>query len=115
MNIKNIFIGVIFTLLFIGCGAPKIDTTSNETMKTSIQKVKESLPTDKQKEFEDASKIVVFSQMNIKEIFLQGPLAVNNLEGNVKTLLHNKTGEEVIIEAKKSKLQEKKKKKTASY
>lgn len=115
-SICAMFVVVIITLGLTGCGDPKIDTSSNETMKASIQKVKDSLPAEKQKEFEDALKTVIYSQMNFKEMLMQGPLAVSNLEGNVKTLLHNKTAQEVVVEAKKireAKAEEEKKQRAA--
>lgn len=90
-------------MFLTGCNDPKIDTTSEETTKTSIQKVKESLKPEKQKEFEDSLKILMFSKINFKDILARGQNAVGGFQEDVKVLLNGKTAEQVISEANRVK------------
>lgn len=61
--------GVIaLALLLTACDKPKIDASSDQSMKESIQKVRESLPADKKAQFDDAVKVVAFSQIESPRI-----------------------------------------------
>lgn len=97
-------IGIIAVIaigfFLVGCDK-KIDTTSDDSTKTSIQKVKESLSGDKQKEFEDAIKIIAYSKVNLKDIMLQGQNASTNIHAEIKSVLNGKTADQVIAEANK--------------
>jgi hypothetical protein len=70
VNLKILFIFTI--LLAFGCGDPKIDTSSDEKMKASIEQVRQSLPSNKRAEFDDAIKIIAFSSLDLKNIFSMG-------------------------------------------
>lgn len=101
-NIIKVGNRVVLFLMFIvlmGCGKPTIDTSSDEKMKTSIEKVKQSLPSERQKEFEEALQVISFSKIDMSSIFTQGEKAVEGLESKVKKALHGKTGLQVIEEA----------------
>lgn len=103
--VKSLFISILISFILVGCGTPKIDTSSDEKLKNSIQKVKESLPTEQQKLFEESLQIVFFSQINLGNIFMgiNNPLVFNNLTDSLKASLNNKTAEDIILEAKKIK------------
>ncbi|QKF72759.1 hypothetical protein AFAEC_0568 [Aliarcobacter faecis] len=106
---------ILLALLLIGCGTPRIDTSNDEKMKSSIQEVKKSLTVEKQKEFDEALQIILFSQINFKNILLNMS-SIDNLNNDVKVLLNNKTADEVIQEATKirvAKIEEEKKIKEA--
>lgn len=84
---------------FIGCaGEPRIDTSSDETMKESISAAKESLSPDERKEFEKVLKMLAFS--NVDNLF-QLAADPDSLTRNMKDQLHGKTAREVMAEAKK--------------
>ncbi|MCP4111753.1 MAG: hypothetical protein GY749_40555 [Desulfobacteraceae bacterium] len=53
---RLLFIGLI-ALLLTDCGEAKIDTSSDESMKASIEKVRKSLPENKRDAFDEALKI----------------------------------------------------------
>lgn len=110
MKLKSLVL--IFILIFFSgfiFGKPKIDTTTDETMKTSIQKVKESLKADQQKEFEEAIKLIMFSQIDMRAIFANAmagkQMDQEKLQNDMKKSLHGKTGLEVIALAKEKKKQ----------
>lgn len=93
-------VGFAITLTMLaGCSDPKIDASSDESMKASVEKVRKSLPESKQKEFDEAMQVLAFSQIDMKEIFTQGATGVGNVEGKVRQSLDGKTGEQVIAEA----------------
>lgn len=85
----NIIALLTLSIFLVGC-EKKIDTTSDETSKASIQKVKESLSTEKQKEFEDALKMIALSKLSFKE---------NQTKEDIKTSINGKTAEQIIADA----------------
>ncbi len=103
--IAKLLASILIGFILIGCGTPKIDSSSDEKLKSSIQKIKESLASDQQKVFEESLQIVLFSQINLGNVFMgvNNPLAFNNLTDSLKASLNNKTAEDIILEAKKIK------------
>jgi len=104
-------------VFFSGCNKPTIDTSNDEVMKTSIQKVKNSLASNKQKEFEKSIQILMFSQIDMKNIFANAfagkTINNNQLLNDMKKSINGKTGLEVIAIAKNLKAKRDKKKKEA--
>lgn len=96
-TIKKILGLAIVVVLIAGCSDPKIDASSDESMKTSVQKVRKSLPESKRSDFDEAMKVLAFRNIDMKDLFTQGAAGVGNLEG--KESLNGKTGEQVIAEA----------------
>ena len=90
-----IFLGVI---ALSACAKPKIDTSSDEAMKKSVAKVRESLPEARRARFDEALKIVAFEKFKLK-IPVPGVPGVNLIEEGFKQALHGKTGDEIIAEA----------------
>lgn len=100
--------GIKLTLLLMivmltGCGEPTIDTTTDETMATSIESVKQALPLEKQKEFEEAIVLLSMNEIDFAALFTQGSEVGENLEKKVRAKLNGKTGQQVIDEALKIK------------
>lgn len=86
-------------LLLSGCSRqpPTIDGSSDATAKTSIERVKQSLPVDRREDFELSVKAVVMKVATRSEMdtfILGGPLSTSMLAA-----LHGKTAEQVISEA----------------
>lgn len=103
--IKSLIAGVLIGFILIGCGTPRIDTSSDEKLKSSIQKVKDSLSLEQKKTFEDSLQIIMFSKINLGSMIMGvgNPSFPNNLTDSVKASLNNKSAEEVILEATKIK------------
>ncbi len=100
MKLKKILVALVAMTALAGCDKPKIDATNDASMKASIQKVRESLPEDKRPQFDDAVKVVAFSQISMKELMQAG--ASNHpsmLQDKMKDSLSGKTGDEVILYA----------------
>ena len=102
---------IILMFLISGCSDPKIDASSDESMKESIQQIRKSLSDDKKEKFDDALKILAFSQINLKSIFAEGAAGVGTTELKMKEALNGKTGDEIISEAQRIKEQRKEKEK----
>lgn len=100
---KFLIIGAL-ALTLVGCDKPKVDTSTDETMKSSLQKVKESLPEDKRQEFTDATSTIMMNSIDIKALMAgafsgNGDAIVTQQAESAKALLNGKTGEEIINEA----------------
>lgn len=91
---KSILVAIL-AVLVSGCGDKKVDSSTDEKFKSSIEIVKNSLPDEKKQEFEEAVKVLALSEVgNLFE-------AAANPEGvqrKIKDKLHGKTAEEIISE-----------------
>ena len=104
MKLK-LFVLVFLAISLVGCSKPTVDASSDESMKTSIAKVRESLPEEKRDQFDEALQLMAFSQIDLKSIFTEGAAGVSNLKGKMKDAVHGKTGEQIIAEASQIKLE----------
>ena len=105
---KMILALLSMSLVLSACSKPKIDTSTDQTMERSMKKVKESLPANKQQEFEESLKVVAFGTMdraNVEEVFRASfsgePTDTKAIEAGMKESVEGKTGEEVIALAQK--------------
>lgn len=96
---KQLLNFIMAIVIATGCSKPTVDTSSDETMKSSIAKVRESLPVEKRAEFDEALSIIAFSEIDLKNLFASGAAGVNVTEAKVKQSLHGKTGDEIIAQA----------------
>lgn len=111
MKISEVLIAILSLTILIGCSSPKIGTSSDESMKASIEKVRQSLPKEKKEQFDEALKIIAFDQINLKDIFSTGAEGIGITEAKMKEALNGKTGNDVIAEAEKIKRERKEKEK----
>lgn len=103
---KQISVILCLGFLFIaGCSKPKIDATSDETLKASIEKVRESLPEGNRKEFDEAIQVLAFSNLDLGTVFSDAMSGTNTSVSSMKDALAGKTGFEVIQEAEKLKVE----------
>lgn len=97
------------SLLFSGCNEATIDATNEITLKESTQKVKNSLPEEKQELFMDSLNLIMFSQINLGEL-LQKNMLNEEVDSsfilNKAKILHNKNALEIIELAKEIKVKE---------
>lgn len=99
MKFFKIALCVGLTLLVVACSKPKIDTSSDASMKSSIQEVRSSLPKSEQAKFDNALKVVGLSQINMSDLLASGATDSGVVESKFKSALNGKTGEQVIAEA----------------
>lgn len=100
---------VIIGTLLSGCSEPTVDASTDGTMKSSIAKVRGSLPESKRQEFDEAVQLMAFSQINLKSLFADGADGTGNLKSKMTAAVHGKTGNQIISEANQIKLERKKK------
>lgn len=104
MKFKTIWF-LFVAIPFMGCSKPTIDASSDEAMKTSTAKVRESLSAEKKVQFDEALQLLAFSKLDLKSIFTEGATGAGNLEGKVKDAVNGKTGKQIIEEAAQIKLE----------
>lgn len=92
---------VIVLTILAGCSDPKIDASSDEAMKASVGKVRESLPQEKRKEFDEAVQVLALSNLNMKDLLADGASSAGTVKGKVRKSLDGKTGQQVIAEAER--------------
>lgn len=88
-------------VLLAACAKPTIDASTDEAMKASVAKVRESLPEGKRDEFDKAVELVALSQLDFKTLMTDGATGANTTVGRMKSSLNGKTGAEVIAEGKR--------------
>lgn len=86
---------LVILLFFVGCGNPKIDATTDETLKDSIAKVRMKLSDEDKERFDKAVQILAFKKIDFKEIMAGN---TNNFIARAKESLHGKTGQQVLEE-----------------
>lgn len=109
---KNTLLIAMLMLIVAGCSDPTIDASTDDSMKASIETVRESLPQEQREKFDDALKILAFSQIDLKGLFAEGASGAGSTKGKMKDALNGKTGKEVIAEAERVKQERKEKEKT---
>lgn len=103
---KKVFISFIILILLSGCGDKKIDSSSDERLKKSMDAVKTSLDEEKKKEFEEAIQAIAFSETgDTFEVASKQDAALRK----IKDKLNGKTAAEIIAEGEKLIIERKKK------
>lgn len=88
----------LLTIFFCVSCAKKIDGTSEDTMKASIEVIKESLNEDEKKEFEKALQLIMFEGMNIGTLMQMG--GAEGFESDFRSKINGKTASEIISKGK---------------
>lgn len=111
---KSIIV-IVFTFLLIGCDKiipePTLDASTNESMKLSSKKVRDSLPEVDRDKFDDALKILAFSQINMKSIFFEGIAGAKETLKVVKDSFNGKTAKQIMAEADRIRIERKERQK----
>jgi hypothetical protein len=92
------YVALSLLMFLVACGAPRIDTSSDERMGKSIARVRDSLPEAKRKEFDQA--MVTMSLMNLSSQ-RTGRMSTQESLAATKARIAGKTADEVIAEASK--------------
>lgn len=96
------YISLSILLIFFGCGEPRIDASSEEQLKSSIENVKNSLSEEDQVKFEESLMFLAMQNLDLSDIFQSG-LEPDDLTENylnrVKNELDGKSAYEVISQA----------------
>lgn len=97
-DMKKIVGVILLSFLLAGCDKPKIDSSTDDAMKSSIAKVRESLPENKRGEFDNALQVVAFSNINMADLIQSDK---EDLSKKMRDSLSGKTADEVISYAQK--------------
>jgi len=105
VKLRILFFCVV--LCGLACGPARVDTSTDKTMKATLKEAKESLPKDKQKQFDRAVEILTDAEMNLlpdnaTEATMMVALKKRaNVNEHMKTVLDGKSGEEILTEARR--------------
>lgn len=88
---------ILITFFLLGC-APRIDASSKESLKGSIERVREQLPEGERSEFDKALLKLSLSQIDLGLIFSDNSERVGD---KLKKAVHGKTAKQIIAESKK--------------
>ncbi|MBD2797553.1 hypothetical protein ID856_13545 [Xenorhabdus sp. 18] len=87
----------------------KIDGTNEIAVKTSIERIRDTLPEDKKLQFDDSLNIAMINSINFDDLFKDNQNGniqhgdIQKLEQKFFQSLHGKTADQVIEEAEKIK------------
>lgn len=98
---KKALFFALSVLFIVGCSNPRVDTSSDEKMKASIEKVRASLPEEEKVQFDEALQILAFKDFNFGDIM--NPAGPANIEAKMKESINGKTGAEIIDAAEQVK------------
>ena len=99
---KSIFAIAVLCLIMVAlsaCAEPTVDASTTETLKTSVDKMREALSPDQRPQFDEAIQVLTYSQIDVKSIMNDGDSAVAKFEGRVKATLNGKTAEQIMADA----------------
>lgn len=98
--IRQACLFITLQLALAACGAPTIDTSTDERMNASVDEVRSSLPEKQRAEFDNAFQVVATSQIDFGELFASGKMPDSAAMANdMRAALQGKTGREVIATA----------------
>jgi len=87
-------------MMLTGCGKPKVDTSTDEKLKSSLEKVRASLPETQRAELDESVKTLAFANVDgLGDLFTLAQTGA--LEQQAKAQLNGKTGLEIITEARR--------------
>ncbi len=103
-NIICLALVIVLSVLSSGCeksvfSDPVIDASTDEAMKTSIEKIRNSLPEEEAEKFDDALQVLAFSGISMKDIFAEGAINTGGVQSKMRASLDGKTADEVVAEA----------------
>ncbi|WP_103665702.1 DUF6694 family lipoprotein [Gracilimonas amylolytica] len=96
------FYTILMILFLFGCADPKIDGSSEEQLKSSIEDVKQSLDAEKQKEFEESLMFIAMQNLdfgNILQSDMNPDQLVEDYLNQVKDEIDGKSASEIITKA----------------
>ena len=100
-TMRKIIFPILLSLIIFSSCSKKIDGSSNEAMKASIEKMTDSMEGEKKKKFKDALQLIMFEDIDFSEIIKQGN--AEEAIPDLKTKLDGKTADDIIAEGEKIK------------
>jgi hypothetical protein len=103
-----IFVLWMIVFLFSSC-TKVIDSSSEEAMVSSIEKIKKSLDGEKKEQFEESMKLIMLHGLDFGELMQEG--GAEEAVSDMRAKLDGKTADDIIAEGKKIKAEIERKKK----
>ncbi|MCG3461112.1 hypothetical protein L7G72_04435 [Xenorhabdus bovienii] len=107
---KNLLVVCLLGFVLTGCDNHlKIDGTNEIAVKTSIEKIRDTLPEDKKLKFDDSLNIAMTNSIDFDDLFKESANGnikhgdIEKLEQKFFRSLHGKTADQLIAEAEKIK------------
>ncbi|NKI17413.1 hypothetical protein HCU74_08285 [Spongiibacter sp. KMU-166] len=100
MKHLHIFLSALTLFTIVGCTEPTIDTSTDETTRTSIKKVADSLPESARQEFQGAVEFLLFSQLETRDILAAGVTGTSLLQSKMLIAIDGKTAKQVLAEVR---------------
>jgi hypothetical protein len=101
-GMRRWFAALVVVLVSVGCAKPRIDAKTSETLKQSLQKVRDSLSVKRRAEFDGAIGTIYSSQISF-DTLARGFSGITSIGANLQAALDGKTADEVIAYAEKLK------------
>ena len=99
MRSLRLWILFVIAAAMVACGAPRIDARSDETMRSSIMRVRASLSRERQAKFDEA---ILAITMNVGLTTVGSKTLIpETIRQVVKSALDGKTAEEVLAEGER--------------
>jgi hypothetical protein len=102
-HLATCLIVMLVMLSAAACGAPRIDTSSDEKMTASMERVRASLPPDRRARFDGAIAIVGMSNIDLASAMADAMAgktpSAERMLGDTKAALNGKTADEIIAAA----------------
>ncbi|APY10168.1 hypothetical protein BWZ22_02480 [Seonamhaeicola sp. S2-3] len=105
---KRILFAILTSILIVSC-QKKIDGSTEESMKKSIEEINESLDESKKEEFQESMQLMMFNGLELADLMKED--GAENMANDFKTRVDGMTAEDIIEEGKKIKKQIEQKKK----
>lgn len=91
---------ILILALLVGCGQPRVDTSTDEAMEASLKEVRESLPENQRAEFDSALQTLAMSRVDFAELLSTGKAPdAEAAARDLKSTLHGKTAGEIVAAA----------------
>lgn len=96
---KTIILSCVLAALS-GCATPTIDTSTDQSMKESVERVRSSLPEDKRQDFDNALRELALADLNLQDLMAQGTNSnADALTSKMKQRLNGQTGVQILAAA----------------
>ena len=99
--IKKVTLFISLIAILLSSCAKKIDGSSEEAMKSSIEEIKKSLDYEKKEKFEESMRLIMFQALDFGKLMQEG--GAEETVSDMKSKLNGKTADDIIAEGEKIK------------
>jgi hypothetical protein len=107
---RKLILGLTFIALTLTACSKKIDASTDEAMKSSVEEIKNSLSDEKKEKFTSALQLVMLSDINLGDL-MNGKTSVDEGLSGIKAKIDGKSADEIIRLAEEIRAEQERKKK----